>query len=258
MNAGNPFNAPNPGTPESWFAFHCVDRDYLFQNTAARWLSAYRYLAHLTRRDALEAPRIFRHRGDEVWDRLRRRCGPLPAGQRVPANEVPAGPLSVFALASRVYYYLEPNRRRALEKAQDPDYRDPIQPGDARSLARCACFFAARTHNGDDWRNYFNAHQVIGGHKGFLFISEQDKIDAVARRIAPAYGSRAAEFYRIVGKPKFGVASDTDFDDYAIRMRLRVPDTEFYVPSLIDAEAYEFFLPNGQRDPRRGRTVYVG
>jgi hypothetical protein len=145
-----------------------------------------------------------------------------------------------------------------LEKGQDPDYQDLVQPGDARSQARCACFFAARTHNGENWRNYFNAHQVIGGHKGFLFISEQDEIDVVARRIAPAYGSRAAVFYRIVGKPKFGVASDSDFDDYAIRLRLRVPDTEFYVPSLIDAEAYEFFLPNGQRDPRRGRTVYVG
>lgn len=258
LRTGNPFNPPNPGTPEEWLAYLCVEADYRFRNTANNWLKAYRLLSRVARGDARAALSMLRDRKHAVWSHLRRRRGALPAGALVPVGEYPAGPYSFFAFASRIFDYLQPELKIRLLQGKVPDYA--LAGNDRRSKALCACHFVERArHHSGGWRRYFNPLQPIGGNKGYLFASERDEIDGFFATLASQDDCRAPEYYRIVGKPMFGAATLTDFSDCAVRMQLRFPDTGLYVPSLIDAEGYAFFLPNGSgRLGRSGRTLYVG
>jgi len=253
------FVKPNPGDPYSDLMYMCVSKDFEFGNTSQNWVGAFADLAKESGGDAAKLRTILKDRSHPIREQFRKQYGPMPAGTPLNSESV-SGIVSILLLGSRVYYYLRSDRRHALESGIDEDYHYPVNLRNRQSVARCVCFFVDRAHEEGSWEKFFNALQTVGEHKGYFFASSRDEISAFLTQVRVAAGSDGFESFRVVGKPGYGpqdmARSGEDFD-YVIRLDLQVTDEAFCVPSIIDAEAYEFFLPSGDLAPRRGRTVYV-
>jgi hypothetical protein len=253
-----PFDEPNPGNPYDRLAYQCGRKDFEFNNTSDRWRPAFNDLSTAVGRDVVELRKLLKDPSAPIWEDLRNKYGGVLAGAPISSDSL-EGKVSLFMLASRVYDYLHHELRDKLECGLDEWYRTPVALADKRSVAQCACFFVNRARETDAWWDYFYKDQTIGEHKKFFFASLLSDVTAFSAALNLSQDLVACEGFRIVGKPRFGPERGGDGDDvdYGVRLDLRPEPQRFCVPSFLDAQGYDFFLPNGEVHPRQGRTVYV-
>lgn len=249
------FDPPPPGDPVSAFAYLRVEMDLYFGNTRSRWIPAYEDIAAAVEHDVTRIGGALSH--GVILDLIQRKYRPRPAG--TPAPDAPVDRVCRFALASRVFTYLRQSIRDDLLKRRCDIYPNPVDMRNLESLVRCARHFV-RLAGEHGWRQYFNSTQTLGEGLEVFFVAGQDEVDGFVDGLATTVASRGCESMSSVGLPRYG-PSDPAIpgagQDWVMRLILRLPPGSLAVPSLLDACAYEFFVPGQEHGPRRGRTVYI-
>lgn len=248
--------APAHSDEASALAYALVDADSFFQNISVAWHGAMADIATAAGNDALQTIAILRQPHHPIWVELRRKYGPLPAGILVDDEYVHSETRTVFILASKAYDYLRPELRDRLRIGADP-HLPPVDESNRTSTAECARFFAERSLHEGPWQTYFDEERSLGDHRSYFFVCATQEFDTFIKDLQPPEDDSGHVAFRTVGKPEFGPPQSQLDRDYVVRFDFRNLDHELCVPCTIDAQAYEFFLPNGQCSPRRGRTVFV-